>query len=102
MKVSVLKVLSPVLLFLILVCCGCGPSIRHSIADEETVTGSDWSAKDLKDVSDYMADSIKKGAYRNRRNILLRNHDGYWRDNSRMKQTSTSIHARSWRESGRD
>ena len=67
MKVSVLKkVIYPVMLFLILVCCGCGPSIQHSITDEETVTGSDWSAKDLKDVSDYMADSIKKSAYRNR------------------------------------
>lgn len=41
----------------------CGPTIQYNIKDEETVTGSDWSAKDLKDVSDYMAASIKQSAF---------------------------------------
>lgn len=41
----------------------CGPTIRYEIKDEETITGSDWSAKDLKDVSDYMAGSIRKAAF---------------------------------------
>jgi len=44
---------------------GCGPTIRYEIKDEETVTGSDWSAKDLKDVSDYMTGSIRKAAFIN-------------------------------------
>ncbi|MEN6330914.1 MAG: penicillin-binding protein activator LpoB [Smithella sp.] len=43
----------------------CAPTIRYEIKDEETVTGSDWSAKDLKDVSEYMVDSIKKTAFIN-------------------------------------
>lgn len=42
----------------VLVCSGCGPSIKSSISDDETVTGSDWSARDLKEVSDYMVASI--------------------------------------------
>lgn len=42
---------------------GCAPTIKYEIKDEETVTGSDWSAKDLKDVSDYMAASLKKSAF---------------------------------------
>lgn len=42
----------------ILVCIGCGPSIKSAISDDETVTGSDWSARDLKEVSDYMVASI--------------------------------------------
>ena len=41
----------------------CGPTIRYEIKDEETITGSDWSAKDLKDVSDYMAASIRKSSF---------------------------------------
>ena len=41
----------------------CGPTIKYEIKDEETVTGSDWSAKDLKDVSDYMVSSIKKSSF---------------------------------------
>ncbi|MGV8058353.1 MAG: penicillin-binding protein activator LpoB [Smithellaceae bacterium] len=51
------------LIILISFVAGCGPTIRYEIKDEETVTGSDWSAKDLKDVSDYMAASIKKSAF---------------------------------------
>jgi uncharacterized protein (TIGR02722 family) len=42
---------------------GCAPTIKYEIKDEETVTGSDWSAKDLKEVSDYMAASVKQSAY---------------------------------------
>ena len=42
---------------------GCGPTIKYEIRDEETVTGSDWSAKDLKDVSEYMKASIKQSAF---------------------------------------
>jgi penicillin-binding protein activator len=41
----------------------CAPTIKYEIKDEETVTGSDWSAKDLKDVSDYMANSVKQAAF---------------------------------------
>jgi hypothetical protein len=41
----------------------CGTTIKHEIRDEETVTGSDWSAKDLKDVSEYMKASIAKSAF---------------------------------------
>jgi penicillin-binding protein activator len=41
----------------------CGPTIKYEIKDEETVTGSDWSAKDLKEVSDYMAGSVKQAAF---------------------------------------
>ena len=51
------------LIIIINLVAGCGPTIRYEIKDEETVTGSDWSAKDLKDVSDYMAGSIKKAAF---------------------------------------
>jgi len=54
-------------LFLLIVAiglvAGCGPTIRHEIKDEETVTGSDWSARDLKAVSESMADSIRKSAF---------------------------------------
>jgi len=41
----------------------CAPTIRYELKDEETVTGSDWSAKDLKDVSEYMVGSIKQSAF---------------------------------------
>lgn len=55
------------LLFLLTVitgfAAGCAPSIQYEIKDEQTITGSDWSAKDLKDVSEYMAASIKKSAF---------------------------------------
>jgi penicillin-binding protein activator len=51
------------LIIIITLLAGCGPTIRYEIKDEETVTGSDWSAKDLKDVSDYMAGSISKAAF---------------------------------------
>jgi penicillin-binding protein activator len=40
--------------------CSCGTTVKHVISDEDTVTGSDWSAMDLKNVSDYMAESIAK------------------------------------------
>lgn len=42
--------------------CGCGVSVHYDIPDEETLVGADWSAKDVKDVSDYMANSIIKAA----------------------------------------
>jgi penicillin-binding protein activator len=51
------------LILLIVLLSACAPTIRYEIKDEETVTGSDWSAKDLKDVSEYMAGSIKKAAF---------------------------------------
>jgi penicillin-binding protein activator len=51
------------LIILIGLISGCAPSVKYEIKDEETVTGSDWSAKDLKDVGDYMAASIKKSAF---------------------------------------
>ena len=54
------------LFFLIIIIClvaGCAPTIKYEIKDVETVTGSDWSAKDLKDVSDYMAGSVKQAAF---------------------------------------
>jgi penicillin-binding protein activator len=60
MKVKITLLL---LILLITLLSACGPTIRYEIKDEETVTGSDWSAKDLKDVSDYMAGSIKKAAF---------------------------------------
>jgi len=41
---------------------GCATTIRHGIADNETVTGSDWSANDLKEVADHMVNSIAKSA----------------------------------------
>lgn len=51
------------LVVLIAFLSACAPTIQYDIKDEETVTGSDWSAKDLKDVSDYMADSLKQSAF---------------------------------------
>lgn len=51
------------LIVLIAFLSACAPTIQYNIKDEETVTGSDWSAKDLKDVSDYMADSLKQSAF---------------------------------------
>ncbi len=41
---------------------GCAATIQHGIGDNETVTGSDWSAKDLKEVADHMANSIARRA----------------------------------------
>jgi len=41
----------------------CGPTIKYEIKDTETVTGSDWSAKDLKDVGDYMVASVKRSSF---------------------------------------
>jgi len=56
--------LNLVLLVLIIsLLAGCGPTIRYEIKDEETVTGSDWSAKDLKDVGEYMTASVKQSAF---------------------------------------
>lgn len=40
----------------------CATTIRQGISDDETVTGSDWSAKDVKEIADYMANSISKAA----------------------------------------
>ncbi|PKN72271.1 MAG: penicillin-binding protein activator LpoB [Deltaproteobacteria bacterium HGW-Deltaproteobacteria-10] len=51
------------LIIIISLLSGCAPTIKYEIKDEETVTGSDWSAKDLKDVSDYMAASVKQSAF---------------------------------------
>ncbi len=51
------------LIIIVILAAGCGPTVRHEIKDEETIIGSDWSAKDLKDVSDYMAASIKKSSF---------------------------------------
>jgi hypothetical protein len=51
------------LIILISFAAGCAPAIKYEIKDEETVTGSDWSAKDLKDVSDYMAGSLRQAAF---------------------------------------
>jgi len=48
----------PFFILAIFCCVGCGASIRSSISDDETVTGSDWSARDLKEASDYMVSSI--------------------------------------------
>ncbi len=42
--------------------CNCATTIQSNIPDSETVTGSDWSAKDLKDVSEFMVNSIEKSA----------------------------------------
>lgn len=53
------------ILLIIMISCmifGCATTIRHGIADNETVTGSDWSAKDLKEVADHMVNSIAKSA----------------------------------------
>ncbi len=51
------------LIIIVILAAGCGPTVRHEIKDEETIIGSDWSAKDLKDVSDYMAASIRKSSF---------------------------------------
>ncbi len=51
------------LLLLAGVMYGCATTIRHDIADDETVTGSNWSAKDVKDVTDYMVNSIVRSAH---------------------------------------
>ena len=52
------------LLTIVVFCvAGCAPTVKYEIKDEETVIGSDWSAKDLKDVGDYMAASIRKSAF---------------------------------------
>jgi uncharacterized protein (TIGR02722 family) len=63
MKPLILR--QPFLLLIIasIICIGCAPSIKYSIADDETVTGSDWSARDLKEVSEYMTDSIGKAKF---------------------------------------
>ncbi|MCG2740657.1 MAG: hypothetical protein L6300_10550 [Syntrophaceae bacterium] len=48
-----MKTRTIVILLIIMISCvisGCATTIRHGIADNETVTGSDWSAKDLKEV----------------------------------------------------
>ncbi|OPY86860.1 MAG: Penicillin-binding protein activator LpoB [Smithella sp. PtaU1.Bin162] len=61
-----MKIRFRLLLLLIIIMgftAGCAPTIQYEIKDEQTVTGSDWSAKDLKDVSDYMAASIKRSAF---------------------------------------
>lgn len=50
------------LVIIISLLAGCGSTISYEIKDEETVTGSDWSAKDLKDVSEYMTASVKQSA----------------------------------------
>jgi uncharacterized protein (TIGR02722 family) len=44
--------------------CNCATTIQSNIPDSETVTGSDWSAKDLKDVSEFMVGSIEQSAKR--------------------------------------
>ncbi|MDD5169706.1 MAG: penicillin-binding protein activator LpoB [Syntrophales bacterium] len=44
-------------------CAGCGATVKSSISDDETVTGSDWSARDLKEVSDYMVLSINRAPF---------------------------------------
>jgi penicillin-binding protein activator len=51
------------LITLIAILSACAPTIKYDIKDEETVTGSDWSAKDLKEVSDYMAGSVKQTVF---------------------------------------
>ncbi|HOJ52286.1 MAG TPA: penicillin-binding protein activator LpoB [Syntrophales bacterium] len=48
------------ILLVILIFGGCATTIQQNIADEETITGADWSAKDVKDVSEYMVSSIIK------------------------------------------
>ena len=42
---------------------GCATTIKQNITDDETITGSDWSAKDLKEVSEYMDGSISRAAF---------------------------------------
>ncbi len=53
-----------ILLFIMTGCmiCSCATTVRHGIQNDETVTGSDWSAKDLKEVADYMVNSITRSA----------------------------------------
>ena len=46
-----------------LLCLGCGTTIRSSVSDDETVTGSDWSVRDLKEVSDFMVDSVSSSLF---------------------------------------
>jgi len=53
---------SSIVIMLLVFVTSCAPTIRQEIPDDETITGSDWSAKDLKDVADYMADSISKAS----------------------------------------
>ena len=58
-----MKIKTVGILLLVMISClifGCGTTIQQGITDNETVTGSDWSAKDLKEVADYMANSIAK------------------------------------------
>lgn len=50
------------ILLMVIPLCNCATTIQSNIPDSETVTGSDWSAKDLKDVSEYMVVSIEKSA----------------------------------------
>ncbi len=51
------------ILLMVIPLCNCA-SIQSNVPDSEMVTGSDWSAKDLKDVSEFMALSIEKSAQR--------------------------------------
>lgn len=60
MRIRLSLFLLPVIFIFV---AGCAPTVKYEIKDEETVTGSDWSAKDLKEVSDYMAVSIKRSAF---------------------------------------
>jgi uncharacterized protein (TIGR02722 family) len=60
-----MKIKAVDILLLVMISClilGCGTTIQQGITDNETVTGSDWSAKDLKEVADHMANSIAKSA----------------------------------------
>ncbi len=50
------------ILLMVIPLCNCATTIQSNIPDNETVTGSDWSPKDLKDVSVYMVSSIEKSA----------------------------------------
>ncbi len=63
MTFNIRKTILAALVIAALSLAGCAATIKTSIPDSETVTGSDWSAKDLKDVSEYMVGSIGSAAF---------------------------------------
>ncbi len=46
------------LIFLLSFLLSCGATVETNISDEQTMTDSTWSAQDLKEVADYMVDSM--------------------------------------------
>jgi hypothetical protein len=73
--INKLNIIFLLLILSLTISCSSGPEIREASMDE-TVTGSDWSAKDLKVVSTYMLNSLKKAKFL--RSISYRKNKPAW------------------------